>query len=582
MPAGPAWEEGARPGTAIVSVDGRPAARLEPSEFPLSAEREAVILTPSGAEVAIRATFTPIGQGQTRFTLWLIAGMFAILGSAVIFRRPDLPTSRMFAAFAGAAAVALSVAPSSGGPAPPWALMLQVISLVAFGASFLVFTVTLTRDVRRRLYGLVTPVVAAIGSIIVIAYLLSVLVDPNLFEFVRPIEFLFISACVIWAIVMLAAAAFRGSDVHGREQARIVLWGTMVSALPFIVLTLVPEAAGGNTIVPEHISALSIVLMPVFFAYAILQHQLLGIRRLVHRGMVYGGATLALFAVIAGVLALALPFAGQGEGMGYSPLAVAAALVVGVLLFQPMRRATRWVVDRFVYGGVVDYDTVIGAVGEDLVESVDVEDVAGGIADRLARALNLESALMFLGPDSQQSELVAAMGERAADIRANLVPRLDSFVRQSEDRTLSEFQWESDSFMVATLRQSGQYMGYLLLGPKRGGEVFIAEEKELVASIAPILALTLDKSQLSEELRALNQLLTKAQEEERARIATDLHDGPLQKAMLISTGSMGPAVDETDLAKQMILEIREICSRLRPAILDDPGLIPRSNGFWKG
>ncbi len=104
--------------------------------------------------------------------------------------------------------------------------------------------------------------------------------------------------------------------------------------------------------------------------------------------------------------------------------------------------------------------------------------------------------------------------------------------------------------------------------------MIIEDEKRVVASIAPVLALAIDKGQLSEDLRELNQQLTKAQEAERARIAADLHDGPLQKAMILTGDRIGDAQLRENVSREMILELREICSRLRPSILDDLGIVP--------
>ena len=59
-------------------------------------------------------------------------------------------------------------------------------------------------------------------------------------------------------------------------------------------------------------------------------------------------------------------------------------------------------------------------------------------------------------------------------------------------------------------------------------------EKRLVVTVAPFLAVAMSKGQISEELRDLNQRLVKAEEMERARVANDLHDGPLQKAILLA------------------------------------------------
>ena len=100
------------------------------------------------------------------------------------------------------------------------------------------------------------------------------------------------------------------------------------------------------------------------------------------------------------------------------------------------------------------------------------------------------------------------------------------------------------------------------------------EEKRLVLAVTPVLSLALEKSDLAEELREINQRLVEAEEAERARIARDIHDGPLQNAMLL--GGMGgfSAADSGRIAIQLAQGLREICARLRRAILDDLGLVP--------
>ena len=67
--------------------------------------------------------------------------------------------------------------------------------------------------------------------------------------------------------------------------------------------------------------------------------------------------------------------------------------------------------------------------------------------------------------------------------------------------------------------------------------------------------------------------LFKTEEAERARLAGDLHDGPLQKAMML-TGAFQTTLENRDLvARDLVAELREICSRLRPSILDDLGIV---------
>src|SRR6267378_2718020 len=109
MPAGFGWYRGARPGMRVVSVsDG---------EHP----NEAALEAPDGRTLSVRvAPDAMVGRGAELF-LGLAGVAFALLAAAVLVRRPGSPAARWFSVFAGLAAVALGVAPASGGPHPGWA-----------------------------------------------------------------------------------------------------------------------------------------------------------------------------------------------------------------------------------------------------------------------------------------------------------------------------------------------------------------------------------------------------------------------------------------------------------------------------
>jgi len=72
--------------------------------------------------------------------------------------------------------------------------------------------------------------------------------------------------------------------------------------------------------------------------------------------------------------------------------------------------------------------------------------------------------------------------------------------------------------------------------------------------------------------------LVEVQEEERKRLALDLHDDPLQRAVLLTrrlkstseTGSADPG--RQDAANQVAVSLRAICTGLPPPMLDDFGL----------
>jgi signal transduction histidine kinase len=90
-----------------------------------------------------------------------------------------------------------------------------------------------------------------------------------------------------------------------------------------------------------------------------------------------------------------------------------------------------------------------------------------------------------------------------------------------------------------------------------------------------------------DHLQRYARAVTVAQENERKRIARDLHDGPAQSLVVLSrglgrlaqAGGDAPAGGEAarqlqDVARHTLRSIRRTTWALRPALLDDLGLLP--------
>jgi signal transduction histidine kinase len=95
------------------------------------------------------------------------------------------------------------------------------------------------------------------------------------------------------------------------------------------------------------------------------------------------------------------------------------------------------------------------------------------------------------------------------------------------------------------------------------------------------------------QLRALSQRLVNAQETERARIARELHDEIGQALTGIKLGleialrrapdqAPGPLADIRASVNELIARVRELSRDLRPAVLDDFGLLPALTSHFDG
>jgi len=121
---------------------------------------------------------------------------------------------------------------------------------------------------------------------------------------------------------------------------------------------------------------------------------------------------------------------------------------------------------------------------------------------------------------------------------------------------------------------------------------FLAEERDLINSLADSLSSYVNRRhaeqalrQAHERLQALSQQLMEVQENERRRLALDLHDeiGQALTAVKMNlqtmqrlgqVADMSTVKDSADVIEQTLQHVRALSLDLRPSLLDDLGLAP--------
>jgi PAS domain S-box-containing protein len=122
-----------------------------------------------------------------------------------------------------------------------------------------------------------------------------------------------------------------------------------------------------------------------------------------------------------------------------------------------------------------------------------------------------------------------------------------------------------------------------------------AVEQSLKQSQQHQSRLLVESRQTQEQLRQLSRQVLRVQEEERKRISRELHDviaqtltginirlAALAKNALISTNGIDRSIARTQrLVEKSVNTVHEFARELRPAVLDDLGLIPALHSFVK-
>ena len=293
-----------------------------------------------------------------------------------------------------------------------------------------------------------------------------------------------------------------------RQQLKWLTGGTLAGSLPFTLLYIVPYIFDAATLPWMQFSALSLVLIPLCFGYAIIRYRLMDVDIIFKRGLAYTAATAAVAAVYFGLVALiAQIFHEQTTGSVGGMIAI----VVAAFLFQPFREGIQARLDRFFYRDRLDYRRTLIEFGRTLTNEVRLEPMLGSVMDRVSQTLLVDRLAIFV-EDAQNPgdlRLARSMGVRLSerlDLRflKSAAPELANNtiffessrsvpdVADSVRRTIE--QLDLNYFIPCRIRE--RTVAFLGLGKTVDGDFLSSDDVELVQTIAGYLAIALDNSQL--------------------------------------------------------------------------------------
>ncbi len=552
MPASYAWDAGLRVGDRVLRV-------VAPSRGPDNPV--AVEIEGDGGPEVVDTIYTSPPRESIRWSLPLVGFIYLGLGSLVLIRRRDLQAARSFWLFAVAVALAMTVTPASGGPAPNWALIAQFILLLGlFWAMFRFF-----RDLvpgASRLLDVIGKYSGVAAAAVIGVYLSVVVAGPNAYPMAQGLSSV-LFLILVGASVGAVTTAYRSSQTGDQKAVATVMIASIgLGVLPVLLLFLLPTAAGIDEIVSADIAGLASVAIPIGFVYATYQHEMLGIRRLVQRGAVY----VALSVLLLGVIALTL--AGISElypdlfGEDSSALLVAAgAAVVGAIAFSVLRPWAQRLADRYIYHDLFDYREAVSGLARQAQLPTDPRELAANMLNRVVSLIGIEGFAIVSGSDRAPTVLLSGGTSAERLIQAAETGRLP----HADGSTIHQLDGEP----VLTLGLEGDLA--LWLGPKLGGDSFRDDDLKLAEPLGTLVGMLLTRFQLTMELQELNTRLVAAEEDERARLAREIHDGPLQQALYLAISS-GADPKMNEQARSLAADLRTITTSLRPPLLEDLGL----------
>ncbi len=192
-----------------------------------------------------------------------------------------------------------------------------------------------------------------------------------------------------------------------------VFVGTLFGVVPFILLAVAfPSFLATERFV--FYGVVPLVLVPITFAYAIIRFQLLDIRVILRKSLLYAVTTALVTALYAlGIASFNRIFHGtQLADSPYFPVVFALAIV---LLFEPLRHRLQRPVDRFFFAERQRLQRAMVEMGEALTNEIDIGPVITQLVERLPELLGLHFAALYL-PENGRLRRVAGPTQLPAEL----------------------------------------------------------------------------------------------------------------------------------------------------------------------
>ena len=395
------------------------------------------------------------------------------------------------------------------------AVLIWALSLGVAGASLVHLSFVFPQPMR---FVLRRPSLRWLGWIVCI-----LLAGPTAFAILRPSDpyfyintwqwgYLFITLGFILFLGMLIYRVFSSNLSYVRQQSRVIIFGAIIAFIP-VLYYITPLAFGLFTQFYAWLIFPALIVFPLSITYAIIRYRLLDVDRFFSRAITHLltlGAALAAFYALLAFFSLSLQRAIRAN----DPLVIAAYLLVLVIVLNPLRGLIQRGIDRLFYRAPADYRRALTSLSRNLAITPNLNQTIRILEDQLTQALAPEKFVIYLYNDDLGEYFPHASREDTAppyqveDPLIQLIASARTPVWFPTDGPLpAPLQDSADAnhrlrgFTFVPLHYEGKLIGFMMLGPRKSGDLYTSDDLDFLAAVAAQSTLALENVRLFTNLR---------------------------------------------------------------------------------
>ncbi|MCR8643559.1 histidine kinase [Paenibacillus sp. N1-5-1-14] len=394
----------------------------------------------------------------------------------------------------------------------------------------------------------------------------------------------------IVAIYILVARYVKYRGTIYRPLFKYLVVGNAVSFFPFIVLYVLPKMLFGIQIIPANVAAMCLLFLPVVYVYLIISNRLLDIDFIIGRLRYY--SFLAIIPALLIVIGVKLV---QTHNNYVLLQWVQSFLLVylGIIMLLYFKESLDFKLSGFLFKEKRNFQASLNQFSQQISKIMRASDLEERLIKEVLQVMPTKSVAII-----EQNMLDKSLTLRRVVGSAPSPQILEELQKDPHHYEVGEVIRVSTGICcIIGRRQDSHYMMWMDSKENRMG--YNVDEMLWMKTVSNYVSIVYENLELIEGIISnietdnskktpswIVRLLFRLSEQERRRLASDLHDSALQDQLLWYR-KFEALLDESDTPPEMrermveikeglldvIHQIRETCNELRPPFLKEIGVV---------